>query len=83
MAISLESRCHATLNREACQRSVASVELMKKMLLKCTKLYEIAVRRCTKCCTKLEMRDLHESSIIAIAFENKGYRAFIGVRSRL
>ena len=75
MAISLESRCHATLNREACQRSVASVDLMKNFI----EVYE-TVR---KCCTKLEMRDLHESSIIAIAFENKGYRAFIGVRSRL
>ena len=37
MAISLESRCHATLNREACQRSVASVDLMKKNLRMMTK----------------------------------------------
>ena len=45
MAISLESRCHATLNREACQRSVASVDLMKNFI----EVYE-TVR---KCCTKV------------------------------
>ena len=38
--------CHATLNRETGERSVAAVDLMMKRpsYSSCTKLYEIAVR---------------------------------------
>ena len=58
---------------------------MKKNLrtASCTKLYEIAVRRCTKCCTKSVFKTLREGILAAGPFENKGFRTCAGVRSGL
>ena len=49
----------------------------------CTKLYEIAVRRCMKCCTKSVFKPLREGILTAGPFENKGFRTCAGVRSGL
>ena len=49
----------------------------------CTKLYEIAVRRCTKCCTKSVFKTLREGVLAASSFENKGFQTCAGVRSGL
>ena len=58
---------------------------MKKNLRtsSCTKLYEIAVRNCTKCCTKSVFKTLIEDILAADPFENKGFLAYAGVRSGL
>ena len=49
----------------------------------CTKLYEIAVRRCTKACTKSFFESYRSGAQFADPFENKGSRNCTGVRSRL
>ena len=49
----------------------------------CTKLYELAVRRCTMCCTKSVFKILSEDVLVAASFENKGFRAYASVRNGL
>jgi len=62
---------------------VVATRLIQHDYSSCTKLYEIAVRRCTKCCTKSVFKTLIEDILAADPFENKGFLAYAGVRSGL
>ena len=62
---------------------VVATRLIQHDYSSCTKLYEIAVRRCMKCCTKSVFKPLREGILTAGPFENKGFRTCAGVRSGL